>query len=188
MPERMCVACRKKGPSETMFRMVAGPGEEVYVELDSRLPGRGAYCCIDRRCMDSAFEAKVLARAFRKNIQAPRADEITATLRRLLDKRVEGLLGAAWRKKAVAAGRDSARRALRSTPGGRLFLAADLSEGSRAEVLRHGPESHAEMQMTMERIGAVLGGRPVGVVFVADPSLADSIALRCAQAGALGAG
>jgi predicted RNA-binding protein YlxR (DUF448 family) len=171
-----------------MFRMVAGPGEEVYVELDSRLPGRGAYCCVERKCLESALEAKLLARAFRKYIQAPKADEISANLRRLLGERVEGLLGAAWRKKAVAAGRDSAQRALRSAPGGRLFLASDLSEGSRAELLKRGLESHAEMYMTMEQIGAVLGGRPVGVVFVSDPSLADSIALRCAQAGALGAG
>jgi len=37
----------------------------------------------------------------------------------------------------------------------------------------------------MVRVGEVFGGRPVGVFFVAGPSLAEPLALRCAQAAAL---
>ncbi len=170
--------------------MVAGPGGEVYAELDSRLPGRGAYCCFRAECLNRALAPGNLARALRSEITAPAADEIAASLCSLLGRRIEGLLGAAWRKKVVSAGRDAALRAARPGGVGRLFLAEDLAAGSREEVLKRaslGDESAspAELKMTMERVGAVFGGRPVGVFFLADASLAETVALRSSQVSAL---
>ncbi len=161
--------------------MVAGPGNEVFAELDSRLPGRGAYCCIGPGCLEKALNPKNLERCLRARVNAPEAGELTRNLRALLKNRMEGLLGAAWRKKAVAAGRDTALRAARSEKEGRLFLAEDLSPGSRSEVNgeRSGPV--AELHMTMAEVGAVFGRRPVGVFFVANGSLADSLELRSSQ-------
>lgn len=190
MPERTCIACRKKGPPEKLFRMVAGPGGEVYVELDSRLPGRGAYCCFKAGCLDSALEAGKLGRALRSKPKPPGVASVAAALVEHLGRRLEGLLGAAWRKRVVSAGRDAALRACRQKARGRLFLASDLSEASHSEVL--GADSGAARKggpvafpLSMARVGDVLGGRPVGVFFVADPSLAEPLALRSAQVDAL---
>ncbi|HJP14993.1 MAG: YlxR family protein [Nitrospinota bacterium] len=190
MPERMCIACRKKAPPGSLFRMVAGPGGEVYAELDSRLPGRGAYCCFGTECLSRTLEPGNLTRALRSRTATPAADEIAASLRSLLGRRIEGLLGAAWRKKVISAGRDAALRAARPGGGGRLFLAEDLAAGSREEVLKRaslgdGTRAPAELNLTMERVGAVFGGRPVGVFFLADSSLARQVALRSSQVSAL---
>lgn len=187
MPERTCIACRTKGEQVCFFRMVAGPGKEIYAELDSRLPGRGAYCCIVPECVGKALNPKNLARTLRSSVNAPEPGEMIRTLRTLLKKRLEGLLGAAWRKKVVAAGRDAALRVVRSKKEGRLFLAENLSPGSRSEVEGEGSESALEFQMTMEEVGDVFGRRPVGVFFVADGSLADSLELRSSQVRSLGA-
>lgn len=190
MPERTCIACRKKGPPEKLFRMVAGPGGEVYVELDSRLPGRGAYCCFNAGCLDSALEAGKLGRALRSELKPPHGASLSAALLEHLGRRLEGILGAAWRKRVVSAGRDAALRACRHKARGRLFLASDLSESSRSEVLGADFGAAAEggpvtFPLPMARVGEVFGGRPVGVFFVADPSLANPLALRSAQADAL---
>ncbi|HBK81476.1 MAG TPA: hypothetical protein DDZ83_17730 [Nitrospinae bacterium] len=185
VPERTCIACRRKGPPETLFRMVAGPDGEVYAELDSRLPGRGAYCCFRGECLNSALEPRNLNRALRGKVNPPDSADIAAAVQSLLGRRIEGLLGAAWRKKAVAAGRDAAMRALRSSRAGRIFLAEDLSRGSRAGVMEGLARPPVEMKMEMGRIGDILGGRPVGVFFVSDPLLADSLELRSSQASAL---
>lgn len=190
MPERTCIACRKKGPPEKLFRMVAGPDGEVYVELDSRLPGRGAYCCFNAGCLASALEAGKLGRALRSDLKPPHGASISASLLEHLGRRLEGILGAAWRKRAVSAGRDAALRASSRRVRGRLFLASDLSESSRSEMLgadigeaaKGGPVA---FPLPMARVGEVFGGRPVGVFFVAGPSLADPLALRCAQVDAL---
>lgn len=191
MPERTCIACRTKGEQVRFFRMVAGPGEKVYAELDNRLPGRGAYCCIGPECVGKAMNPKNLGRTLRSSVRAPEPGEMIQTLHSLLKKRLEGLLGAAWRKKVVAAGRDAALRAALSEKEGCLFLAEDLSPGSRSEVGRseakgEDSESDLEFQMTMEEVGDIFGHRPVGVFFVADGSLADSLKLRSSQVRSLG--
>ncbi|MBT3350596.1 MAG: YlxR family protein [Nitrospinaceae bacterium] len=190
MPERTCIACRKKEPPEKLFRMVAGPGGDVYVELDSRLPGRGAYCCFNAGCFDLALEAGRLKRALRSEVKSPDGASISAALVENLGRRLEGILGAAWRKRVVSAGRDTALRACRNKTGGCLFLANDLSESSRLEVLgadlgmaaKSGP---VKFPLPMARVGDVFGSRPVGVFFVADPSLANPLALRSAQVDVL---
>lgn len=190
MPERTCIACRKKEPPEKLFRMVAGPDAEVYIELDSRLPGRGAYCCFNAGCIGSALEVGKLGRALRSDLKSPHMASMTASLLVHLDRRLEGILGAAWRKRAVSPGRDAALRASRHKTRGRLFLASDLAKSSRSDVLgsdigeaaKGGP---VQCPLPMVRVGEVFGGRPVGVFFVAGPSLAEPLALRCAQAAAL---
>ncbi len=185
MPERTCIACRAKGEPVRFFRMVAGPGKEVYAELDSRLPGRGAYCCIGSKCVNKALNPRNLERSLRESVKVPEPGELIRNLQALLKNRLEGLLGAAWRKNVVAAGREAALRAARSENKGRLFLAEDLSPGSRSEVREHNRVPAAELQMTMEEVGSVFGRRPVGVFFVADASLADSLELRSFQVRSL---
>lgn len=186
MPERTCTACRRKAPAEALFRMVAGPGGEVAAELGSRLPGRGTHCCFRAECVRAALKVKNLERALRARVKPPEAAELTGRLRALLRGRVEGLLSAGWRKGGVAAGREAALRAARAAREGRLFLAEDLSEGSRREAAEGGAEP-VRLPLAMEEVGRLLGRRPVGVLFVADASLADSLALRASQARSLGA-
>jgi len=166
--------------------MVVGPGNKIYAELDNRLPGRGAYCCIESECVDKALNPKNLTRTLRSRVNAPETDALVQDLHGLLKQRLGGLLGAAWRKKVVAAGRDSALRAARSKNEGRLFLAEDLSSGSRSDVEGEDSKPAVAIQMSMEEVGDIFGRRPVGVFFVADDSLADSLELRNSQVCSLG--
>jgi len=166
--------------------MVAGPDGEVYAELENRLPGRGAYCCFCDRCLNLALEPKNLERALRTKVKIPDPEDIVTAVQSLLERRIEGLLGAAMRKNVVAAGRDAAMRASHSGRAGRVFLARDLSKKTRPGVTGGLVRPPVEMKMEMSRIGDILGGRPVGVLFVSDPLLAVSLELRSLQASAFG--
>ena len=52
-------------------------------------------------------------------------------------------------------------------------------------MLKDAPRPPGELNLTMDRVGEVFGGRPVGVLFVDDPLLADTVALRNEQMTAL---
>lgn len=164
--------------------MVAGPDGKVYAELDNRLPGRGAYCCFCDRCLNSVLEPKNLERALRAKVKLPDPEEIVAAVQSLLERRIEGLLGAALRKNVIAAGRDAAMRASHLARSGRMFFAKDLSKKTRPGVMGSLVRPPVEMKMEMSRIGDILGGRPVGVLFVSDPLLAGSLELRNLQVSA----
>lgn len=183
MPVRTCIGCRTRDEADAFFRMVAGPGGEVVAELDSRLPGRGAHCCFKAACLEAALRPKSLARALPGGGKPPAPRELAEQVRALLRRRIEGLLSAAWRKGALAPGRDAALRALAG--GGRLLLARDLSAGSRREIpAAAGPP--LELPFGMEEIGRLLGRLPVGVLAVGDASLAAALAQRTGQFHALG--
>ncbi len=163
--------------------MVAEPAGGVAVELDSRLPGRGAHCCFSPSCVGAALKPKNLGRALKRAARPPEASQIVGRLRALLLERIAGFIAAGQRKGVLSAGREAAARAARAGRGGRMLLAGDLAEGSRREVAQG---AEVELPLGMEELGRLLGRSPVGVLFLADASLADAVALRVDQLRALG--
>ncbi len=67
-PIRMCVFCRRKLPKVELTRFVKYDGVIVRDDTGS-LPGRGAYCCKDDRCVRMAEhdEKGLLMKSFKKN-------------------------------------------------------------------------------------------------------------------------
>lgn len=65
-PIRMCVACRRRRPRRELVRMVAGP-DGVGLDVQRRLPGRGAYICPEVACVKAAKRrgARVVRQALR---------------------------------------------------------------------------------------------------------------------------
>lgn len=181
MPERTCIACRSKRDPDDFFRIVAGPENRVFIELDNRLPGRGAYCCIGLKCIEKGLIAKRLAHALRASVEVPARDEVVGRLGSLLAGKIEGLLGAASRKGVVAAGREAALKAAYAEKGGRLFFAADVSKGTRSDIEGLDSSVVSELPLTMAEMGRILNRPPVGVIFIPDDSLAESLNIRSVQ-------
>jgi predicted RNA-binding protein YlxR (DUF448 family) len=65
MPERTCVACRRRAPQAQLLRLRAVAGGPAA----GRGPGRGAYVCRDRRCLRRAVDRAALARALRVSVR-----------------------------------------------------------------------------------------------------------------------
>lgn len=68
VPVRTCVSCRISSDKKSLLRIVRNPEGEVKIDLTGKAPGRGAYLCGSRRCMESALKAKKISRALRCEI------------------------------------------------------------------------------------------------------------------------
>ncbi|MBS1870991.1 MAG: YlxR family protein [Actinobacteria bacterium] len=73
-PQRRCTGCGRSAPKRSLLRWVA-VGDAVVADPDGRLPGRGAYTCRTRRCVERAGVRGGFARSFRRAVTAPRSGE-----------------------------------------------------------------------------------------------------------------
>jgi len=85
-PQRMCFACRQRGPQSTLARLHGGADGGVRVDGPTRSGGRGAYVCASERCVERAVEPKALVRALR--LTEPPSQEDIQVLRETLTARV----------------------------------------------------------------------------------------------------
>lgn len=71
IPVRTCVACRRRKEQHALVRLAvaprAGGTDAVVVDPERRQPGRGAYVCPRRACLEGALrrEGRTLVRALR---------------------------------------------------------------------------------------------------------------------------
>ena len=65
-PVRRCLACRRAAAKPELVRLAVARGT-VVVDPPARQPGRGAYVCRERRCLEAALDrgGQALARPLR---------------------------------------------------------------------------------------------------------------------------
>ena len=166
-PERTCVSCRKKGGKGELIRLVNAPDGAV-IDYSEKLPGRGAYVCPERGCIDKALKGGLLSRAFKEGSKVPQPDEFYQDLNDKVLKKIISLLGMARKSRKVVMGFDPVLEGLRKEPGGLLILARDLADNTRNK-LKEANRSAADGAVsifTKEALGEMLGGQPVGLVYV----------------------
>ena len=79
-PIRMCLGCRQRMPKRTLIRLVAPAEGPISVDRTGKQPGRGAYVCPKRECVEAALHVKRLQRAFRRAISESAIAELHAEL------------------------------------------------------------------------------------------------------------
>jgi predicted RNA-binding protein YlxR (DUF448 family) len=109
-PERTCAGCGRAEGADAMVRLVRGPEGELAVDISSRLRGafgRGAHVHPRKDCVAKACKGG-LSRAFKANVKAD-ADTLAREIAFACDRRMEGLLASAFRKRALAMHQGCAR-------------------------------------------------------------------------------
>lgn len=66
-PQRTCVACGRKA-SQAELRRMAISGGRVLWDPRRRLPGRGAYVCPRRECLEALARDRKKGRIFRRQL------------------------------------------------------------------------------------------------------------------------
>ena len=66
-PERMCIACRKKGDKNSFIRIVKN-NDGIFLDKTGKLAGRGAYICNSKQCLQTCIKQKALNRTFKQEI------------------------------------------------------------------------------------------------------------------------
>ena len=69
-PIRTCLGCRRARPKTALIRLVRMADGTVVLDRAAALPGRRAYVCTERSCVDRALQRERLTRAFRTSCQA----------------------------------------------------------------------------------------------------------------------
>ncbi len=78
---RRCAYCRRTAPKSQLLRFVRHPHtRQVAHDPQQRLPGRGAYLCPTRSCVQGAIKKRSLERALKVPLPQELLQEVLATL------------------------------------------------------------------------------------------------------------
>src|SRR5574341_899278 len=132
-PERTCIGCRGVFTKEEVVRIVSS-GTGIAVDYREKLPGRAAYVCPRRGCIDKALGRENLAKALRLKARIPSAEEFIALLSASIEIKVKSLIAMSAKAGKLAAGYSAVLDALEKGRVEMLMYARDVSEGTREKV------------------------------------------------------
>lgn len=71
IPLRMCIGCRQMKPTHELLRFAKDfENNEVSIDLNKKVFGRGAYICRSEECIKLAMKKKALERVFKGPMQS----------------------------------------------------------------------------------------------------------------------
>ncbi len=123
MNPRTCIVTREEKSPDEMIRFVVGPEDQVFPDLQRKLPGRGVWVSAQRELLQEAITQKLFARGFKDKVKAQ------DTLPQLVEDimRQTSLQALAMAKKAglVATGQAKAEAMIREGAALALLQASD---------------------------------------------------------------
>ena len=129
---RTCVGCLQKFEPEMLVRVVVDPSDNVFVDRFHKAPGRGAYSCYDRQCLEKAEKN----RGFQRALKAPQltigAADLAEQTVLAMETRIIDLLSIAAVAKRTVSGMDSLSRSIGRVKG--FVLASDVAPATDKKV------------------------------------------------------
>jgi predicted RNA-binding protein YlxR (DUF448 family) len=168
-PQRSCLACRQTREKNLLLRFVLSPNGEVVPDIESRLPGRGAYTCVSDHCLRAALKQRQFGRAFKREVITLAPDEMSEQISGIMHGRILGYLGLANRAGKVISGGSMVSDAIRGGhKPGLILLAQDVSEGIGDKLVTLAAVNRvACIQVLLkEDFGAILGKAPRSAVAI----------------------
>jgi uncharacterized protein len=169
-PQRSCLGCRTSKDKNLLIRFVQTPEMEILPDLESRLPGRGAYTCIDKRCLAAAIEQRQFKRSFKHDVTVMPAEQLIEYVRRQLHGRIIGLIGLANKAGLITGGGAMVSDALKGKKKpGLVIVATDVSEAIGGKIIHAAAAHHVPHRtaVTKDDFGAILGKAPRSAIAVA---------------------
>lgn len=77
IPQRTCMGCNGKKDKKDLIRVVKSSDGQINIDKMGKMPGRGAYICDKKECLEKAMKTKRIERVFETKID----DEIYEKLR-----------------------------------------------------------------------------------------------------------
>ncbi len=68
IPLRKCTGCNEMKNKKEMIRIVRNNEGEFSLDFNGKKPGRGAYICKNRECLNQAEKNKGLERSFKTSV------------------------------------------------------------------------------------------------------------------------
>lgn len=162
-PQRSCLGCRVSKDQDFLIRFVLSHENEVLPDLDNRLPGRGAYTCLNEECLVKAVKQNQFKRSFKQDVKVMAPEALVRHTRELLFERIIGLIGLANKAGKVISGGSMVSDALKSrVKPGLVVVATDVSEviGGKIISLADVHKVPHRTVVTKDEFGAILGKAP----------------------------
>lgn len=176
--QRSCLGCRQVFDQNRLVRYVLSPQGEVLVDYRHKLPGRGAYTCLDRSCIETAVKRRQFDRAFRGGARNLDAAVLGEAVRQQVRERILNLLGMARKSSTAVSGSSLVMESLAGRAGLALVLMADdvsaaIGEKVAAKAAMAGTPCFRLFDKGM--LGQILGKGERSVVALKNGLLAESV-------------
>ena len=149
----------------------------ILADLKSKLPGRGAYLCNSRLCIETAVSRKQFDRTFRQTCQPVDAEQLARVVAKEILAHMASLLGMARKSAAFVSGGNAVQDALtRNKPLAVVILAKDISPQIGEKVRRKAERRQVVIAKLFDKIelGRILGRAERSVVGLPDGKLAEA--------------
>jgi predicted RNA-binding protein YlxR (DUF448 family) len=122
---RTCIGCRAVTPAAELVRLVLGPEGDVAIDVPGGSFGRGAWVHPKPSCL--AHAPAGLSRALKANVRSTQT-ELLAGLKGAAARRIQGLILAARRKRALESGASAVELAVQSRRALLVLVATDARD------------------------------------------------------------
>ena len=158
-PERSCLGCRKVKAKAELLRFVIAPDQSLVPDILSKLPGRGAYTCFNRRCLKEALKRNQFARTFKIAVQVVDPDQYTAIVETRLEERIASYVALANKAGKVISGSDMVLEAIKRNNAGLVLIATDISTEIGQKIASSASRASIPCYRVLNRdkVGALLG-------------------------------
>lgn len=174
-PARTCIGCRTIFAKDEIVRIVGGPSG-IVLDYREKLPGRAAYVCPTRQCIEKAFRENLLSRALKLRVKPPRPEDFIDMLRSAVTEKIKALIAIALKAGKVAAGYSAVRDGLEKHRVEMLLFAADLACGTREKIdLQETTGLRMATLFTRDDLGRMLNRELIGVIAFEDKGFADAV-------------
>jgi uncharacterized protein len=174
-PQRTCIGCRGLFNKDDVVRIVAGPAGAV-LDYREKLPGRAAYVCPKRECIEKAVSRENISRALRCKAKSPAAEEFLSLLLASVNEKIKSLLAMSAKAGKLSAGYSAVHDALEKGRVEMLIYARDISEGTKEKIVHQRAADLREATLfTRDELGRILNRELVGTIALMDKGLADAV-------------
>lgn len=177
-PQRSCLGCKKCVDKGGLLRFVLTPEKEVLPDLENRLPGRGAYTCIDKRCLALAVEKRQFKRSYKQDVSVMDADQLIEYVRKQLHSRITSLIGLANKAGMITGGGSMVVESLRGRKKpGLVIVTTDISEAIGSKIVYSAEVNNVlhRTVVTKDDIGLILGKAPRSAIAVASSGFVEQL-------------
>lgn len=169
-PQRTCLACRTCKDKNQLLRFILSPENEILPDLESKLPGRGAYTCINKICLAATIDRQQFKRAFKHDVLIMEKEQFIEHLRKLLHSKIIGLIGLANKAGVIVAGGSMVSDALKGkNRPAFVIVAGDVSAGVSDKIINSVKSHNVDYRiiLTKNDFGAILGKAPKSAIGIA---------------------
>jgi predicted RNA-binding protein YlxR (DUF448 family) len=161
-----------------LVRYVVSPQGEVLVDYRHKLPGRGAYTCLDRSCISAAVKRRQFERAFRGAVLHMDEAQLCRAVQKQIRERILNLLGMARKSANVVSGSSLVLDSLGTNAGLALvLLAEDVSAAIGEKVVAKAAAVGIPCARLFDKgmLGQILGKGERSVIALKSGLLAESV-------------